>query len=328
MNFYNPMNAYQIQGGMGMQYPQAAPQQKMPNLQNILTPQEMNELKQDVFSVQIKEEDLLRNKCTHKRNNGFTINPDYTRDGDYMKCSICGNSFKIIDGPINVIAEKIEDVTNIIETIKTLGVELPAAFLAEISKMETVLQLLPRVHNITLKTWFEKYDRTANINNQNVGNNASQLFNYITSGGNTFGAPNPIMNNNYYAPGQQPQGGYPQMQYQQPGYPQQQMGGMQQQPMNQYQPPMEQYQQMGMQQPMNQYQPPVNNVAQNGNPFVMGGGVQQPAYGQPPVGVQQAPQQQAQQNQQTASQGQPAPTYQPPKSDGADKAVASKTMNA
>ena len=319
MNFTNPMNGYQMGGNMyGMPYQQVPPQQQMPTMKNLLTQEEMNSLKREKYVLALRPEDIMRNKCTHKKDNTFALVPDPEREG-YQRCTICGKSFKVDDtNNIHEVQSELEPVVNVIETIKTLGVELPLEFLNELAKMESVLEILPAVHHEVMKTWFEKYDRNGQVGYQNNGNGATNLFNYLSTGGGI----NPYLANNPYAYGgamgyqaQPVYGGFNQMQQQPPV--QQQMYTQPQQPVAPG------YPQMGNQQPV------------GGSPFYAQQPVQQQyAYSQPPVQPQQqpvAPQQvqpQQQTQQQQVKEPTPAPSYQPPVANQTDKsAVVTKQMN-
>ena len=219
MNFTNPMNNQMIGNMYGMPYQQMAPQQQMPTMKNLLTQEEMNSLKREKYVLALRPEDIMRNKCTHKKDNTFALVPDPEREG-YQRCTICGKSFKVDDtNNIHEVQSELEPVVNVIETIKTLGVELPLEFLNELAKMESVLEILPAVHHEVMKTWFEKYDRNGQVGYQNNGNGATNLFNYLSTGGGI----NPYLANNPYAYGgamgyqaQPVYGGFNQMQQQPP----------------------------------------------------------------------------------------------------------------
>lgn len=333
----NGFNGYQMPGGMAM--PQQ-PVQQMPQMKNLLSEEDINSLKKDKFTIMLKPEELMRKRCNHKHNNTFTLPADPNRPG-YQKCTICGTSFQMVDEDLSTTTAMVEPVINLIETIKTVGVELPTNFQEDLGRIEAIVEMLPNIHHEVMKTWNEKYNVNGTMNNRNIGNSAVNLYQYINNPNANMGNPyNPYAMNNPGAYGfqqqpvygyQQPQQGFNPYQQQAPQQPQYQsmFNGMgNQQPYAPYgQQP---------QQPMGYQQQP-----QQGSPFWA---TQQPAqqypYGQAPQQpVQQptAPQQQAPQAgttnpvagaNNTAAKpagGQQAPlqSYQPPT---ADKPVSSKPM--
>ena len=288
-------------------------------MNNVLTDQQKAELKQDIYSIQLTPQQLLKNICNHKNNGTFSLRKDPTRGDGYMICNICGSSVKIIDDDKNTVMANVEYTKNVIETIQTLGVELGENYLKEIGKMKSLITMLPQMHEAVLKTWYEKYAQSS-MGNANAGSNSASIFNYMTTGGQALYNPNlmqqNLMNNGLGFNGQPIGGGY--------GYPQQQMQ-MNNMGMNMGYPQQQQMP-MGMQTPpaygngMNMNYPNQQQAMSNG--FFSNNNVQQPAYATP----------MNQQTQQTAAQpaGQPQQNYQGP---GAvadkieDKAIASKTVN-
>lgn len=215
------------------------------NMKNVLSAKELQELMHSTSAIKVDPDAIVRDKCTHKLDNAFAIIPDPIMGEGYFKCRVCGRSFKIVDGNMTEVTELVKGFTNIIDTIQTLGVELPDNFLAELGKMKSVADILPRVHDAVMKTWNNNY-ATNNGGFRNAGSNSANIYNYMTTNGQVpmggMGAMqqnlynNGIAFNNQYNPygGQQQMGmQYPNqnmnmsMGMQTPPAYGQQMGGMQ-----------------------------------------------------------------------------------------------------
>lgn len=288
-------------------------------MNNVLTEQQRAELKQDVYSIQLTPQELLKNICNHKNNGAFTLRKDPTRGEGYMICNICGSSVKIIDDEKPIVEANVEYTKNIIETIQTLGVELGENYLKEIGKMKSMILLLPRMHEVVMKTWYEKYAQSS-MNTSNASSNSAAIFNYMTSGGQVLYNPNimqqNLMNNGMGFNGQPIYPGQQQMNmnYQQPYYGNGMMG--------------QQQMSMGMQTPMG-YQPqmqmnmnyPNNNMCTS-NGFFSNAQPQQQGYSQPPTNINQQVQNPATTQVSQSYQGPSAASTEKTE----DKAIASKPV--
>ena len=326
MNFYNTMNQNYM-GGYGNFQAYQEPR-KMPKLKNLLSDEKIKEMIKNGqgsgLKLEVRSADIERHMCTHKKDGGIVVR---TNEFDKLQCPICGEQFEMVEADLATVQAVVDQMHDIIETIKTIGVDVPPSFLTELAKMEAVMELIPGLHQMSLNKWYNDYDNNS-YTNRGVGNNASQLVDFVLNGGN-MGGVNPYMNNPYmmnqgqmgyvnnpYAP--QQGYGYAQPQQQPYGYGQQQMNGYYGQPAPQQMNP---YQGMGNQMPG---APGMNVQYPNANPFVesapMVDNQQKVAYGQPPqVDINQpAP----------ASKTEPAPAYQGP---GAKtettEAVSTKKMN-
>lgn len=328
MNFYNPMNQNFI-GGYNNFQNFNEPRKMMPKLKNLLPDDKVKEMLQSGqgtgMKLEVRQKDIERHMCTHKNNGQIALK---VNQNDKLQCPICGEEFEMVEADIETIQSVVNNMFDIIETIKTIGVDVPASFLTELAKMEAVMELIPALHQVSLKKWYTEYDNSG-YTNRGVGNNASQLVDFVLNGGNMGGYNpyNPYMQQNqmgYANPYQAQQGyGYTQPQQQPYGYGQQQMvGGYYQQP----NPQMNPYQGMGNQMPgqgMNVQYP--NPTGQFENPFIQSAAPiennqQKVAYGQPPqVDINQP-----------VAQAKPeaAPAYQGPGASAKEaEAVSTKKMN-
>lgn len=109
------------------------------------------------FSLTISTEDSLIAKCTHKdpKTGEFAIRT--LDDGITTVCTVCGDHFHIVDYNKDVATKKCYDVVDLIQTIKTLYVDIPRSYVEDIADMIPLLKLLPRLHEYAL-TNFEKYN--------------------------------------------------------------------------------------------------------------------------------------------------------------------------
>lgn len=312
---YMPNYQYAMQGYQTMQNP------KLPNMNNVLNQQQQKELQQNSYSLQLTPQQIYKATCTHKKDGNFATIPDGSSNPNGVKCTVCNSEFNIIEDNINQTSIYVKYVIDMINTIQTVGIELPQQFLLEIGKMKAVLGMIPEIHNIVMKTWDEKYSKSSYSTN-NAGSNSLSLYNYMVNGGAALSNPN-IMQQNLMQQGM--------MGTMSPYYQQQQMY---QQPMMQQQ--INPYNNMGWQQPtvqpnpynnMNMNYPNINNngmggtIATNNNSFFQDN--QQPAYSQSPTINNIQP------NMQEPSK--PAQSFQPPTGANKenkleDKAIATKPI--
>lgn len=244
------------------------------------------------LSVQISNTEKIRNWCTHKEPGTGRIalvhNPQDPED--LVTCRVCGAKFHIINDLVAKSSEAATLANDVLQTIKTIYLDISEDFLKAYSQTGTMFQLLPKLAEKAANNFglYEAY--SGNLYPNGPGMNTFQAASNIIGGFNVFGG--------------QPMGGY----Y---GYPQQQPMG---QPMMYGQPPMGQpmgqqpqqmiYGQPPMGQPMGQYpngaipmggavmgqqpmgQPTVPQIDPNGN-VVPGGSMAPPSVntmGNVPVG--------------------------------------------
>lgn len=262
INNLNQMYANNFQGGMP-QYGGFQNNRLAANMKNTLSAKELSELMHSTSAIKVDPDALVRDKCNHKLDGTFSLLPDPVAGEGYFRCRVCGRSFKIVDGNLQEVTEIVKGFTNVIDTIQTLGVELPDNFLNELGKMKSVADILPRVHDAVMKTWNNNY-ATNNGGFRNAGSSSANIYNYMTTNGQVMANPmamqQNLMNNGiaFNTP-----------------YPQQQMGmGMnygQQMNMGMQTPPTYNQQMGGMQYPN---QNMGMNQMTSGNPFFNNGNQQ------------------------------------------------------
>lgn len=179
----------------GYAYSVARPQ---PGNSQVLTQDQVNALKQKAseFDMKIDQLDLYRAICTHRDpvTGAFTltVNPDGT-----STCAICGETFHMFDGTIDDVRKTVEDVKDIMQTIKTLYMDAPRSLTENYHQQIALLDKLPGLWKHSVDN-FAKYE---NINNP---------LNPISGSYSGFGALNTLLTapyNMYY--GQPPMMGAP-----------------------------------------------------------------------------------------------------------------------
>ena len=165
--------------GTGYQFVGGAPQ--MPTkINNFLTNEEINKLiqKENAFSLQLTETEVLRAKCNHRTADG--LHDALVEDANGIStCSICGYQFKPVS--IQTTMESIQDacdtVTDILQTVKLLFVGLPVEA-AEYFQIIPLIEKIPElfkwaVKDYTKRAQFDPYT----YNNKNMG--IMNLFNML-----------------------------------------------------------------------------------------------------------------------------------------------------
>ena len=217
MNMYGnpqmqPMGGYYYQG---MQ-PQQIKQQM-----NVLSDEEIKELmsNQDSFTLALTNRELLQSYCNHRKPGG--MGDSLVDDGDgYVKCTICGARFRVL--PDNMtqeeIMESIEQVENIVQTIKIMYVDMPTEAAKEIYPIVPMMQKLGKLFSMAAKN-AAKYES----NFYQYNNGQGGVFSMLNNLTNFLGQGGPMMNPGYGY--QQPMMGQPMMNQPAPnmmaGYPQQ-----------------------------------------------------------------------------------------------------------
>lgn len=187
-------------GGYGqpmMQYGGMPPQ---PKFSNTLTNEEMEKLrkKQNEFSLSITEDERLRAICNHRSADGMNDTLVQEPDGTVV-CTTCGYRFKPVSRSLSKesITEVIEDINNILQTIKLLYADFPVEAAREYFLISPMLEKIPQLFDYAAKS-FQKYEQTTNgYYNYNSSQSATQALNNLGAlfGMGGFGAmqPNPMM---------------------------------------------------------------------------------------------------------------------------------------
>lgn len=217
-------NGYQMGGyppQPGMQY---APRPTAKMTQT-LTAEQIKSLRNNggTFDLNISPEQGLKAICTHKENGNIVLveNSDGT-----VTCPICGANFTLCYLENNQVEEVVRAVTDVIQSVKTMYLDIPEEMAKNYMMVLPLLEKLPKLYEISRNN-FNMYDQS-NVTNQTgnmFGFNALNAFAspaFATMPG-MMGNGNPAFGMNMAAPmnpGFMPQAGF----MPQPGYPQQPVG--------------------------------------------------------------------------------------------------------
>ena len=175
--------------------------------------------KESDFDMKIDQKDLWRAKCTHKDPTTHMSTLVQNADGTFT-CTTCGATFRWFNGTDADVTEAVEKVNDIMQTCKTIYLDMPYKVAEQYFQAIPILRKLAPMWNMAVRN-FELYNNTDPMNPISTGY------------GSSFNALNNMLTNPYaYSMGgyaQQPMGYgapvYPQqpMGYAAPVYPQQQM---------------------------------------------------------------------------------------------------------
>ena len=143
------------------QFQQQAPQQLQ--MKQILDPAEQNLLKEkgasrDGFYTPITKVEEAASRCTHKYNNGTIALGDPDENG-YRTCQICHTKFHVYDVDelsAKEVAEKCEEVRNIMETIKVYKGDIETDIGRTIYPFTTILTQIPNMWKNSVE-YIKKY---------------------------------------------------------------------------------------------------------------------------------------------------------------------------
>lgn len=195
------MGGYQFNG-----YSQA----QQPKVMNYLTPEEIQQLqkKSDVFNLSLTATEDLQARCNHRVPDGSTDSLKFDPETGFATCTICGYKFRPIDPDVSKesIQEAVNQVVDILQTIKILYTDLPVQAAAEYYRIIPLITKIPQLFDFACKN-FTKHEYNAwSYNNMSQGGLA--LFQALQNnfGGGMMQQP---QFNPYVAAPQQPVG-YPQ----------------------------------------------------------------------------------------------------------------------
>lgn len=227
MNNYPYFVEQPLYGGMmnavnPPQFQQQQPQQFQ--MKQILDPAEQNLLKEkgasrDGFYTPITKVEEAASRCTHKYNNGTIALGEVDEDG-YRTCQICKTRFHCYDVDeidTKKVAEKCEEVRNIMETIKLYKGDIETDIGRTIYPFTTILAQIPNMWKNSVE-YIKKYVGIPTNGATIYGGTAitpAQLYNMMYTGG-------PVVQGAYTQPvmgGAPVYGGYYQQAPQQPGQP-------------------------------------------------------------------------------------------------------------
>ena len=209
-------NYYQNQNPMGGYYynPQAVPQQKIPN---VLTEEEIKELRQtqDSFRLNLTTRETMQAACNHRLPDGTSDSLVFDPTTGTARCTICGYEFSPIDENTSIeeINDDVKRITNILQTIKLMYIDLPADASRSFFQIIPLIEKVPKLFEFAAKNFNKHEFNSWQYNNGSVGamtmlNNIQAMFNpgFGGFGQPMYGQPvqQPMMN-----PMQQPMYGQP-----------------------------------------------------------------------------------------------------------------------
>lgn len=243
MNNYGGMMMGGIPQGTGtyFNYAGAAAQGQSKQMNN-LTTEEIQRLvkKENQFSLQLTETEVLRAACNHRREDGMgdTLTEDPVTG--VCRCNICQYEFKPVDQNITQedINQAVSIVLDILQTIKLLYIDMSPAAAREYYQIIPLIERIPKLFEFAAKN-YAKHDAfdPYRYNGRNMG--TMNLFNMLSGALNGgFGVPQQFTTTpNQQMPGYNPQfaqyqqmpmsNGFGYMPPQGAPYPNQQMPGYQ-----------------------------------------------------------------------------------------------------
>lgn len=208
-NNFNNQNPYMF-GGMFPQGQQYTPNRK-PRFTNPLTEEDKKSLKtQGGFNLLVDEKDMKKAICTHKDGDQISLKPN--EDGTFT-CWICGETFNLLDMQKQSVEEVTNNFIDILQSIKTYYLDIPAGVVTEFFQMIPFIKKTPEIYQIALNNYHGYETPMTGPNYPN--NNMFGMYDAMANPGYAY-------NPNYGY--QQPMGFAPQYQppmgYQPPQYPQ------------------------------------------------------------------------------------------------------------
>ena len=182
-------------GMMNTVNPQQFQQQQQPQqfqMKQILDPAEQNLLKEksasrDGFYTPITKVEEAASRCTHKYNNGTIALGDPDENG-YRTCQICKTKFHCYDVDelsAKEVAEKCEEVRNIMETIKLYKGDIETEIGRTIYPFTTILTQIPNMWKNSVE-YIKKYVGIPTNGTTVYGGTAitpAQLYSMMYTGG-------------------------------------------------------------------------------------------------------------------------------------------------
>lgn len=215
-------NMYNNYGGFnpgGYVYPTQQPV----NMTQPLSAEEMKQLEQkdDKFSLALTPMELLKAKCTHKKNN--SIATQQLADGKFY-CTVCHETFDLIDVPESEIEESVNLIIDILQNIKTYYLSIPREVVEQFFTIIPLLKKVPKLWSIAQND-FHRYEAGNTMGVPGSDVRSFSMLNMLTSPVMPqqpymgMQQPAPVMGQQPYMgmPGVNPFGGY----YAQPQAPQQ-----------------------------------------------------------------------------------------------------------
>ena len=178
-NFYgqNPNPAfggYGYPNGFGYNRPQP-----LPNPTNPLTKEDIALLKQKspAFSLAVDRIEALQAICTHRDQTGDKLisHPDGT-----LECTLCGTRFRPAQAtaPVETIEGVFNEVVDILETMKTMYIDIPEDVARGIFQMIPYLKKCPKLWSIA-NDHYSRYAGNSTLMNRDY--NTGNVFNMFSA---------------------------------------------------------------------------------------------------------------------------------------------------
>lgn len=201
MNNFN--NNYWGNPGYAANFGYAKP--KLPNPTNPLSKEDMALLKQKApqFSLAISQIDALKAICTHRNENGETLQQN--ADGS-VTCTICGTTFTPVSADMDTITTIFKSVIDCLETMKIMYMDIPNDVAKSYFQMIPFLEKGPQLYKIANDHYSRYSNSSVMSNNYNNGGNAFAIYSALMNPGMAMGMgmPQQAMNMPYGQPGMAP----------------------------------------------------------------------------------------------------------------------------
>ena len=191
--YYGQQNAqYGVNYGMPM-YGMAPMQRPQPKNTQPLNPEQINHLKShnDVFKIEVTQDDILRSMCTHKENGCSTLVQEGVNEATgnpVLRCTICGETFELMDLPKEKVQESVDNIINLLQSSKTMYLDISKPLAEQYYQLIPLLKLFPELYDKSVKN-FMTYENAYNAYQPQ----------YSVSGGNAFAMMNGMLANPYAA---------------------------------------------------------------------------------------------------------------------------------
>lgn len=147
---------------------------------------------ENAFSLALSETDVLRGICNHRTPDGMSDSLVSEPDGT-VRCYICNYVFSPVDPSLTKedIRDSVNLITDILQTIKLLFVDMPISSQREFFQIIPLLDKVPQLFELATKNFskHENYNawgyKGANMNTMNM---FSMLSNVLNGGGAGYGA--------------------------------------------------------------------------------------------------------------------------------------------
>jgi len=164
---------------MGQMYQQV----KQPAWTQPLSDEQIKMLQQNnsCFSLKVDPIETVKCQCTHKHKHSNTFalmpNPD-----DTVTCSICGATFRLLIDETLDVDEAVRNIEDIIQSIKTIYLDLPNDYAQHIPQVLPWIRKLPQLYKIGYGN-FRKYESNNMLGPVNPYNGpTANTYNSIVNG--------------------------------------------------------------------------------------------------------------------------------------------------